>query len=132
MLKGKPAAEAAAADNATPQFKENPQVNAKIDDYIKNNPKHWEYIQSMSKDRMARALVLGEVQKQDRTERMRAGILRKLDENPELKQQVEKVVKHLPEDRREQAMATIGATMLRNLKPRQTQQTGAPQTGVKV
>ena len=44
MLKGKPKAEPGEAgqEGQQPQFKENPQVNAKIDDYIKNNPKFWD------------------------------------------------------------------------------------------
>lgn len=126
MLKGKPNPPAT-DENAMPQFKENPQVNARIDEYIKNNPKHWEYIQSMTPERMGRALVLAQVQKQDRTEKMRAGIMRKLDANPELKKQVENVVKNLPADRREQAMISIAATAIRNSTPRQ-----APANGAKV
>jgi len=41
MLKGKPKPESgdAGQEGQQPQFKENPQVNAKIDEYIKNNPK---------------------------------------------------------------------------------------------
>lgn len=126
MLKGKPTTDGNGKDeNAMPQFKENPQVNARIDDYIKNNPKHWEYIQSMSPERMARALVLAQVQKMDRTEKMRAGIMRKLEENPDLKKHVENLVKNLPAERREKAMISIAATTIRNLAPKQTQSVGA-------
>lgn len=126
MLKGKPTADGPGKDeNTMPQFKENPQVNARIDDYIKNNPKHWEYIKSMSPERMARALVLAQVQKLDRSEKMRAGIMRKLDENPDLKKHVENLVKNLPAERREKAMLSIAATTIRSMTPRQTQSAGA-------
>ena len=118
----------ASSTDSQPQFKENAQVNARIDEYIKNNPKHWDYIQSMTPDRMARALVLNEVQKQDRTEKMRAGILRKLDENPEMKKSIQEMVKNLPESQREQATIAIGRQAMRATVPRQTQATG----GVKV
>ena len=66
MLKGRTKPENGGDANAAgkqPEFKENPQVNAKIDDYIKNNPKYWDYVQSMTPERMARALVLTEIQK---------------------------------------------------------------------
>jgi hypothetical protein len=87
-------------DNEGPQFRDNPEINAKIDDYIKQNPKHWSYIQSMPPERMARALVLNEVQRRDRTQNMRKGILRKLEQDPELKQAYQTLVKNLPEDHR--------------------------------
>lgn len=115
---------------AQPQFKENPQVNAKIDEYIKANPKHWEYIQSMTPDRMARALVLNEVQKLDRQEKMRAGVLKKLDQNPEMKKAFETVVKNLPEDQREKVMASLAMRAMRAVTPRQTAPTQT--AGVKV
>ncbi|MEO8353339.1 MAG: hypothetical protein ABI680_16545 [Chthoniobacteraceae bacterium] len=130
MLKGKPKTETdgAAQANQQPQFKENPQVNAKIDDYIKNNPKFWDYVQSMSPERMGRALVLGQIQKQDRTEKMQAGILRKLDENPEMKQSIQAMVKNMPEEQRERAMVSIARQTMRATAPKQ-----APATaGVKV
>ena len=133
MLKGrsKPENGGDAADTTSqPQFKENPQVNAKIDDYIKANPKHWEYIQSMTPDRMARALVLSEVQKLDRQEKMRAGVMKKLDQNPEMKKALETVVKDLPEDQREKVMASLAMRAMRANTPQQ--QKPAQQAGVKV
>ena len=112
---------------AEPQFKENPQVNARIDEFIKNNPKQWDYIQSMPPERMARALVLNEVQKLDRREKMREGVLTKLDQNPEMKEHIQGLVKHLPEDQREDATVSIAARTMRVLKPKET-----PAPGVKV
>ena len=131
MLKGKskPQDNGAGAEGAE-QLRENPQVNAKIDQYIQNNPKHWQYIQSLPAERMARALVLNEVQKQERQEKMRAGIMRKLEQNPEMKQAYETLVKNLPEDQREKMMASLAARTMRSIVPRQNQQ--APQPGVKV
>ena len=130
MLKGRTKSEnggdASAADKQ-PEFKENPQVNAKIDDYIKNNPKYWDYVQSMTPERMARALVLTEIQKEDRTQKMEKSILRKLDENPEMKQSIQNMVKNMPEEQREKAMISIARQTMRATAPKQT-----PATGVKV
>lgn len=99
-----------------PEYRENATVNAKIDNYIKANPKHWEYIQSMPPERMARALVLNEVQKAERRERMNNGILAKLDQNPEMKEHIEGVVKNLPENQRQQAKVNIASQALRAAK----------------
>jgi len=112
------------AATATQEFRDNPQVNAKIDSYIKENPKHWAYIQSMPRDRIERALVLQEVQKNDRVAKMRAGIQRKLDQDPELKQAYANLVKNLPEDQREQAMINIAARTMRDIVPREAQKAG--------
>ena len=129
MLKGKPKPESgdAGQEGQQPQFKENPQVNAKIDDYIKNNPKFWDYVQSMTPERMARALVLTEIQKEDRTQKMEKSILRKLDENPEMKQSIQNMVKNMPEEQREKAMISIARQTMRATAPKQT-----PAAGVKI
>ena len=73
---------------------------------------------------MARALVLNEVQKQERTQKMREGIVRKLEQDPELKQAYQNLVKNLPEDQREQAMINIAARTMRDLAPKETQKAG--------
>src|ERR1041385_6375240 len=120
MLKGK--AKTQDESNEQPgQYRDNPKVNARIDEYIKNNSKHWDYIQSMPRERLERALVLSEVNKLDRQQKMKDGILRKLEQNPELKQAYETLVKHLPEDQREKAMVSIASRTMRSIAPRQTQ-----------
>lgn len=130
MLKGKAKAQDGQTtqgngSEAPGQFRENPKVNARIDEYIKHNPKHWDYIQGMPRERLERALVLNEVQKIERQEKMKSGILRKLDQNPELKQAYETLVKHLPEDQRERVMLNIAGRTMRSITPRQAQTAGA-------
>ena len=117
------------AQGDQPQFRDNPQVNAKIDAYIEANPKHWQYIQSMPPERMARALVLNEVNKEERQRRMREGIMKKLDQNPEMKTAYETLVKNLPEDQREKMVASLAARTMRSVTPREPRQA---QGGVKV
>lgn len=124
MLKKNTKPQSGEADTAEPQFKENAQVNARIDEYIKNNPKHWDFIQSMPPERMARALVLNEVQKLDRREKMREGVLTKLDQNPEMKEHIQGLVKNLPEDQREDAMVSIATRTMRAVKPKEAQAPG--------
>jgi hypothetical protein len=119
MIKRNSKPQSGESGTETQPFKENAQVNARIDEYIKNNPKHWDYIQSMPPERMARALILHEVQKVDRREKMRAGVLTKLDQNPEMKEHIQGLVKTLPEDQREGAMVSIAAQTMRAMKPKQ-------------
>ncbi len=126
MLKGKAKTQDESATqtngNEQPgQYRDNPKVNARIDEYIKNNPKHWDYIKAMPRDRLERALVLSEVNKLDRQQKMKDGILRKLEQNPELKQAYETLVKNLPEDQREKVMVSIASRTMRSITPRQTQ-----------
>jgi hypothetical protein len=120
MLKGK----AKTPEESTEQpgqYRDNPKVNARIDEYIKNNSKHWDYIKSLPRERLERALVLSEVNKLDRQEKINAAIMRKLDQNPDLKQAYETLVKHLPEDQREKTMVSIASRTMRSITPRQTQ-----------
>jgi hypothetical protein len=119
MLKGKPQSQPANAGNPPAQFRDNPEINAKIDAYIKNNPKEWAYIQSMPPVRMARTIVLQAVNKVERQERVRTSILRKLDENPELKAAYQTLVKNLPADQQEKMMANLVMRTSRSLTPRQ-------------
>ena len=59
----------------------------------------------MSPERMARTIILQDVQKQERTERLRASVLRKLQQNPELKQAYKTLVKNPPEEQQEKMIA---------------------------
>jgi hypothetical protein len=119
MLKGKPQSQPANAGNAPAQFRDNAEINSKIDAYIKNNPKEWAYIQSMPPERMARTIVLQAVNKKERQERIRSSVLRKLEENPELKQAYQTLVKNLPADQQEKMMANLAMRTSRSLTPRQ-------------
>jgi hypothetical protein len=53
---------------------------------------------------------------------MRAGILKKLDENPELKEAYRSLVKNLPADQQEKAMASIAMRTMRTVAPPQQKQ----------
>jgi hypothetical protein len=69
-------------------------------------------------------LVLQHVNKIERRERICASVTKQLDANPELKEAYQKLVKNLPAEQQEKAMATIAArTLLTNMPRKQT--TGA-------
>jgi hypothetical protein len=96
-----------AAPTEQPTFRSNPEVDAKIDAYIKDNPKYWAYIQAMPRDRIERTVVLNEVREIDRQQRMREGVMKQINRNPEMKQAYDLLVKDLPEDQREGVITQI-------------------------
>lgn len=115
-------ATAEAVGNEMPKFRENAEVNAKINAYIEKNPKEFAYIQSMPRERLERSLVLQSVQKQERVEKMRAGIRKKLDDNPEMKAAYQQLVKNLPAEKQEAAMLRLASQNMRTIAPAQQQQ----------
>ena len=127
--KTKPAPNGAASATATPPtspdpstYRINPEVEAKIDSYIKENPKHWSYLQSMPRDRLERTVVLNEVRQLERQQRMREGIMNRINANPELKQAYEVLVKNVPEEQREEVMSQIARQTQRAVSRSQSQQ----------
>jgi len=102
-----PSAGGSAAPADQPTFRSNPEVDAKIDAYIRDNPKYWAYIQAMPRDRIERTVVLNELREIDRQQRMREGVMKQINRNPEMKQAYDLLVKDLPEDQREGVIAQI-------------------------
>jgi len=111
-----------AAPTDTPTFRSNPEVDAKIDAYIKENPKYWSYVQAMPRDRLERTVVLNEVREIDRQQRIRDGVLKQISQNPELKRAYDLLVKDLPEDQRDGVIAQIGRQARRAVARAQNQQ----------
>lgn len=101
-----PAGSTAAPTDAQP-IRSNPEVDAKIDAYIQDNPKYWNYVQGLPRERLERALVLNEVRQVERQQRMREGILKKIDRNPALKEAYQTLTRDLPEEQRETVMAQL-------------------------
>lgn len=115
---GSGAEHSAPSNGAEPQkFRENAEVNARIDAYIEKNPKEWAYIQGMPRERLERSLVLQAVQKEDRREKLRTSILKKLDENPELKEAYRTLVRNLPVEKQEAAMVSLAMRTNRTVAP---------------
>jgi len=127
--KTKTAPNGATSASATPptsadqsNYRINPEVEAKIDAHIKENPKHWAYLQSMPRDRLERTVVLNEVRQLERQQRMREGVMSRINANPEMKQAYEVLVKNVPEEQREEVMSQIARQTQRAVSRSQTQQ----------
>jgi hypothetical protein len=128
--KAKPSAPTSASGSAapsdTPTFRSNPEVDAKIDAYVKENPKYWAYVQAMPRERLERSVVLNEVRELDRQQRIREGVLKQINRSPELKRAYELLVKDLPEDQKENVIAQIGRVARRAVTRVQGQQQQKP------
>ena len=126
MLKPKTSAPSSAGGNAAPtdqpNFRSNPEVDAKIDAHIKDNPKYWSYVQAMPRERLERTVVLNEVRELDRQQRIREGVLKQIDRNPELKRAYDLLVKDLPEDQKEGVIAQLARSTRRAVARSQGQQ----------
>ena len=126
MNKSKSSAPTGASGNAAPadqpMFRNNPEVDAKIDAHIKENPKYWTYVQAMPRERLERTVVLNEVRELDRQQRIREGVLKQINRNPELKRAYDLLVKDLPEDQKEGVIAQMGRQARRAVARVQSQQ----------
>lgn len=120
MLKrnGKPVTEGAADQNgngAAPEpleYRENDRINAQIDAYIKENPQHWDRIKAMPRERLERTVVWQQLRYNNRKQKLDNGLLRKVEDNPELKSAYENLLKHVPDDQRERARVSIARTLV--------------------
>ncbi len=130
MIKGKPkqngdaggSSGSVAEEAEQPSYRQNPEINAKIDAYIKNNPEHWQRIQSMPKERMARTIVLNAVRNQERDQRINQAVKKKLDANPAMKQAYETLVKDLPADQRQDMILQLARRNQRSIAPKVAEQ----------
>jgi hypothetical protein len=101
------AAPGASAPQEPPTLRNIPEVDAKIDAYIQENPRYLGFLQSIPRDRLERMVVLNEVRELDRQNRMQNGVMRRINADPALKQAYETLVKNVPEDQREEVIAQM-------------------------
>ena len=106
------------ASNAPVEYRENPRTNEKIDAWIKNNPDRFKFYDEMPHERAVRKLVLNEVEKYERMQKMNTGIMQKLNDDPEAKQAYEILLKRVPEADRERATASIARHVFQLGAPR--------------
>ena len=125
------AASGASAPQEPPTLRNIPEVDAKIDAYIQENPKYLGFLQSIPRDRLERMVVLNEVRELYRQHRMQNGVMRRINTDPKLKQAYETLVKDVPEEQREEVMSQIARQTQRAVSRSQGQrQTKGEAVGV--
>ena len=111
--------------NEPRNYRINSEVEAKIDNWIAQNPKDWDYIKTMPRDRLERTVVLNEVRQLERQQRVREFTMNRINADPKLKAAYETLVKDVPEDQREEVMTQMARqkqrTVSRSQQPTQTQ-----------
>ncbi len=95
-------------------LRRNPEIDAKLDKFIGENPKLAEYYNGLSKDDLIRKLMLGKMQKAEysngRNEELRAWVA----EHPEIKSKIEERLRNVPEANRERAFSNAAKTEAMN------------------
>jgi hypothetical protein len=118
------------ADGAV-QYRENPKTNEKIDAWIKANPDRFKFFNELPHERAVRKLVLNEVERYERLQKMNAGIMQKLENDPEAKQAYETLLSRVPEADRERATASVARHVFK-LGANRREQTQSNGAGMKV
>ena len=87
--------EAIAAKKAAqePTLRRNPEIDAKLDRFIAENPDLREYYEKLSKDELIRKLMLGKMQRSEYTN----------GRNAEIKEKIEARIRNVPPQNRERA-----------------------------
>ncbi|HEX5397831.1 MAG TPA: hypothetical protein VFY06_02145 [Verrucomicrobiae bacterium] len=122
-----PPSNGAAADTPAPNEnryqRTNAEAEAKINDWIKNNPKNWDYIQAMPRDRLERTVVLNEVRHVERRQYVDTGVLQNIKNNPDLKAAYDVLLKDVPEDKRDEVILNMEREKWLNKKTQSQPQT---------
>src|SRR3954471_13445469 len=86
-----------------PTLRRNPEIDAKLDRFIGENPDLREYYEKLSKEDLIRKLMLGKMQRNQSANGRNAEIRAWVEENPEIKERVEARIRNVPEQNRERA-----------------------------
>ena len=86
-----------------PAIRRNPEIDAKLDQYIKDNAGLREYYGALTKEDLIRKLMLGKMQKTEYANGRNQEIKAWVEEHPEIKAKVEERIRNVPEANRERA-----------------------------
>src|SRR5882724_8287027 len=86
-----------------PTLRRNPEIDAKLDKFIGENPKLVEYYQGLSKEELIRKLMLGKMQRADYAKGRNEEIRTWVEEHPDVKARVEESIRNVPAANRERA-----------------------------
>lgn len=108
------------AASQEPTLRRNPEIDAKLDRFIAENPALREYYDKLSKEELIRKLMLGKMQRSEYANGRNAEIKAWVEEHPEIKERIEARIKNVPEQNRERAFINaakseaMNATVRRN------------------
>ena len=97
-----------------PTLRKNPEIDAKLDKFIQENPKLLEYYAALSKDDLIRKQMLGKMQRSEYTNGRNEEIKAWVEEHPEIKSKIEERIRNVPEANRERAFINAAKTEAMN------------------
>ncbi|AHF94694.1 hypothetical protein OPIT5_23465 [Opitutaceae bacterium TAV5] len=86
-----------------PSLRRNPEIDAKLDRFIEENPKLHEYYSGLSKEELVRKQMLAKMQRNEYTNGRNQEIVAWVEEHPEIKARVEERIKNVPAENRQRA-----------------------------
>ncbi len=98
-----------------PTLRRNPEIDAKLDQFIAANPKLLEYYNGLSKDELIRKLMLGKMQRSEYSNGRNEEIKAWVEEHPEVKARIEERIRNVPPANRERAFLNAAKTEAQNL-----------------
>jgi len=101
-------------------LRRNPEIDAKLDRFIQENPKLREYYDGLSKDDLIRKLMLGKMQRAEYANGRNAEIKAWVEEHPEVKTKIEERLRNVPAANRERAFINAAKTEAMNQTVRPT------------
>ncbi|OAM91860.1 hypothetical protein AW736_26530 [Termitidicoccus mucosus] len=110
----------------------NPEVDAKVTQFIADNPKLYEYYNEMTKEQLIRKLMLGKMQRNEYTQQRDQEIIQWVNENPEVKAKVEERIKNVPAENRQRAFVRVAKDEAMRQTMRQGQGQPPPAQGIGV
>ncbi|MEO6994864.1 MAG: hypothetical protein ABI273_14750 [Lacunisphaera sp.] len=97
-----------------PTIRRNPEIDAKLDRFIGENPKLIEYYDGLGKEELIRKLMLGKMQRNEYTTGRNQEIMAWVAENPEIKAKIEEKIRSVPAQNRERAFINAAKTEAMN------------------
>ena len=97
-----------------PTLRRNPEIDAKLDKFIQENPKLLEYYSALSKEDLVRKQMLGKMQRSEYTNGRNEEIKAWVQEHPEIKSKIEERIRNVPEANRERAFINAAKTEAMN------------------
>lgn len=92
----------------------NPEIDAKLNRFIQENPDLHSYYNGFSKEQLIRKLMLGKMQKGEYSQRRNQEIAQWVEEHPEVKSRVEERIRNVPTENRQRAFINAAKTEAMN------------------
>jgi hypothetical protein len=103
-------AEKLAQKRANTACRENPELEAKLDQFIRENPRLHERLTAMSKDELVRRMMSEKIGRAETVVRRNHELEQWVSENPEILSKVEERLKILADENRQRATVKIAQT----------------------